>query len=578
MKSKFTNFLLLITSLILAALLMEGGFRLIEDKVRKDEVSLRNDLLLIGTQVFGEEGKIVSDLDIDQYLMRIRFMDHDQKPICFRFEGRHGDQSCTRVESGVSADRFEIITSSWAEGSTYVGRGNLFLRFSRLNHEMPAIGNSLSIPATVLKHFKIAFQFNAGPQWFSTVSGKKTENQVTFQFENSYESSDSINFSVTGDFIKIDGAKKTYSYFRQDFIKATVDKEGSAQIPLVSGGFAFENILTVPGKVDAGFIWENGALIEASFSRTREFLLVKSKQVFDPGDEVLVPVLMKKVDRSGEKIFLKILAEGDRPLYIIHPYRGFSLNPLYAGDVEGFANHPFDNDLLKKNPNEVKIGVFGGSVVLGLNASHYSKNLVSLLQNKFDELSKTTGKVYRVINFGVGAYRQPQQFFILSEYADRLDAVINFDGYNEISIPAQMRKYPLHFPWEFIWVQLNQKEDRESNDYKKYFGLALYLDQLRDGPVLSMSRVLNYLIEKAAASALACAMDAKKVKLGKEDSPYPQAQSRTLDEKGKAKIGAEIWGRYIRYSHALTRSLGMVVSRIFRTFDFGNSSVQVCSG
>jgi len=190
MKSKFTNFLLLITSLILAALLMEGGFRLIEDKVRKDEVSLRNDLLLIGTQVFGEEGKIVSDLDIDQYLMRIRFMDHDQKPICFRFEGRHGDQSCTRVESGVSADRFEIITSSWAEGSTYVGRGNLFLRFSRLNHEMPAIGNSLSIPATVLKHFKIAFQFNAGPQWFSTVSGKKTENQVTFQFENSYESSD----------------------------------------------------------------------------------------------------------------------------------------------------------------------------------------------------------------------------------------------------------------------------------------------------------------------------------------------------------------------------------------------------
>jgi hypothetical protein len=90
------------------------------------------------------------------------------------------------------------------------------------------------------------------------------------------------------------------------------------------------------------------------------------------------------------------------------------------------------------------IGILGGSVAgsFAQYAMHH--------ENEFEPLRKAIkavgNKNLRIVNLANGGYKQPQQFFVAAYFADKLDLVINIDGYNDAQPAHLLPVYPLEFP------------------------------------------------------------------------------------------------------------------------------------
>jgi hypothetical protein len=88
------------------------------------------------------------------------------------------------------------------------------------------------------------------------------------------------------------------------------------------------------------------------------------------------------------------------------------------------------------------VGVFGGSV-----ASFLSVLGGDAITRVLAERHPTLHGSIRVLNFGMGGYKQPQQLMVLAEMlvlGVPLDAVVNVDGFNEVAYGAGSARAGLH--------------------------------------------------------------------------------------------------------------------------------------
>jgi hypothetical protein len=92
------------------------------------------------------------------------------------------------------------------------------------------------------------------------------------------------------------------------------------------------------------------------------------------------------------------------------------------------------DDYRSVDPNDFAIAIFGGSVGASI-ANQGGDEIVSALSRGHPELA---GRI-RILNFGSGSYKQPQQLMILSEMillGVPIDYVVNVDGFNEVAVGA----------------------------------------------------------------------------------------------------------------------------------------------
>ncbi|MEM1178242.1 MAG: hypothetical protein AAGM22_07865 [Acidobacteriota bacterium] len=122
----------------------------------------------------------------------------------------------------------------------------------------------------------------------------------------------------------------------------------------------------------------------------------------------------------------------------LHPYFGFANRP--SGPLNN--NHGFvsKHDYpYRPSRDEFVVGVFGGSVAAELavfEAEH--RHLARRLEA---HLGLKDGRV-TVLNFAIGGFKQPQQWLVYGYFralGQRLDLVVNIDGFNELALTGRNR-------------------------------------------------------------------------------------------------------------------------------------------
>lgn len=149
--------------------------------------------------------------------------------------------------------------------------------------------------------------------------------------------------------------------------------------------------------------------------------------------------------------------EKPNPVWILNSYYGFNhtpdLSPLYLwdkheGKVEKYryplAKDDFEarhsdihannygffacDDYPYTSDNEYVIGIFGGSV-----ATYWWCMCHEDAERRFSE---ALGRPVKILDFALGAAKEPQQLMILSYFlsiGQKFDMIINIDGYNEVA-------------------------------------------------------------------------------------------------------------------------------------------------
>ncbi len=113
-----------------------------------------------------------------------------------------------------------------------------------------------------------------------------------------------------------------------------------------------------------------------------------------------------------------------------HPFFGYT----HAVSGGGTNNYGFpcayDFPVKKRDPGQVLVGIFGGSVAEGFYLEGRGH-----LTRRLQRHPRYAGKEFIYLNFAMGGYKQPQQLQILSYFlaaGQQLDLVLNIDGFNEV--------------------------------------------------------------------------------------------------------------------------------------------------
>ena len=134
--------------------------------------------------------------------------------------------------------------------------------------------------------------------------------------------------------------------------------------------------------------------------------------------------------------------------YRIHPYLGFIIRPSAAsgtragtpGDVGGdrYNNYGFDTPLdypyRRRRPEELIVGIFGGSAADKLALFEAREKILSRLLADF--LGREPGDI-TLLNLAQGGFKQPQQLLIYTYFralGQDLDLVVNLDGFNDVAL------------------------------------------------------------------------------------------------------------------------------------------------
>ncbi|MBI4598369.1 MAG: hypothetical protein HY737_08230 [Candidatus Omnitrophica bacterium] len=145
-----------------------------------------------------------------------------------------------------------------------------------------------------------------------------------------------------------------------------------------------------------------------------------------------------------------------------HPYLSFVHNPaVRVNTVQinniGLLGHDMP---MKKEPGVFVILLTGGSVASQLAGLRVEQNELERELNAHYR----TGDIKRfiVLNGGVGAWHQPQQFMLFALYAQVLDGVITLDGFNERYVVTSPNR-SFEFPADNYFVAMtNQYGSSES--------------------------------------------------------------------------------------------------------------------
>jgi hypothetical protein len=134
-----------------------------------------------------------------------------------------------------------------------------------------------------------------------------------------------------------------------------------------------------------------------------------------------------------------------------HPYFGWVYNSALTPGVnrDGFFDPQDFSQISRGESNTVNIGIFGGSVASNFAVFQQERiardqpSLVSDLRKNAPLIFQN--KKVRILNFAIEGHKQPQQYFISSYFADKIDLAITIDGFNEIGY-AFIDEFPVEFP------------------------------------------------------------------------------------------------------------------------------------
>ena len=111
----------------------------------------------------------------------------------------------------------------------------------------------------------------------------------------------------------------------------------------------------------------------------------------------------------------------------LHPYFGFVGRPNLKRNNHGFL-FPDDYPLKKSREEQYFIGVFGGSVAENFAIQGGERLIHTLRQHPFFKNKDIT-----ILNFGLGVYKQPQQYSFFEEQVQLLEKKLR-DSENELKI------------------------------------------------------------------------------------------------------------------------------------------------
>jgi hypothetical protein len=178
-------------------------------------------------------------------------------------------------------------------------------------------------------------------------------------------------------------------------------------------------------------------------------------------------------------------AQANPALLVPHPFTGFVYNPRLDPDVVRsrhtlpVSEWGFVDDkppVRAPAPDEVTIGIFGGSVALW-----FSVHGVETLLEGLRAVPEFRGKRLVVVRTALGGYKQPQQLMALNyllSLGAHFDVVVNIDGFNEIALAPNTHVPRGVFPfYPRDWPELlGQTGDLEA---VRLVGRMLYLEELR---------------------------------------------------------------------------------------------------
>ena len=219
----------------------------------------------------------------------------------------------------------------------------------------------------------------------------------------------------------------------------------------------------------------------------------------------------------------------------IHPYFGFMYKPNVDMATRlphvTFNNHGFlqSSDYVRRNPacctypsvrsepNEVIVGVFGGSVAASLAVRMQEDPTFAKALNA---IPRFANRPIRILSFALGGHKQPQQLMILTYYlslGQPFDLVINADGINELysGIGLLLSGIDIGFPDFSLWQALTSFIDRQSRQAQNPEGLlanyhvlmrhrwALRVAQCRTATCYSLAKLVQYWHESNARTDVA---------------------------------------------------------------------------
>src|SRR5262245_12045121 len=167
---------------------------------------------------------------------------------------------------------------------------------------------------------------------------------------------------------------------------------------------------------------------------------------------------------------------------ILHPYfgylygartgtagrNGFHLNNHFFVQNRSYVErHPgcCDFPVVERAADEFIVGIFGGSVA---GAVAFAAQQDDLLQRLLQHHPGYAAKQIRVLNFAIGAHKQPQQLQILAYYlsiGQKFDAVVTIDGFNEVRVGSENAEagVSVDFPgttWRLLMQHIDEQATR----------------------------------------------------------------------------------------------------------------------
>lgn len=236
--------------------------------------------------------------------------------------------------------------------------------------------------------------------------------------------------------------------------------------------------------------------------------------------------------------------------FIAHPFWGYRVNPR----LENVNRVGFYSDVefpyRKKSDDELVIGVYGGSV-----AGDVYRQL-RLLTVKSQNNEKCRKKI-TVLNFSLGAAKQPTQFNIFHHFIDSVDFAVNVDGHND-SVADPDWAFPAFYP--------NFSESLFNNSTVKQEILGLqYEIRVNQAKIAGYLRDHNWLTRSFTATAFASLVLnwyeqryhrlAQKLAESLDDKPDRKQLFTGTDQERHAEL-IDIWAKYVRMQHRLARSYG----------------------
>jgi hypothetical protein len=165
---------------------------------------------------------------------------------------------------------------------------------------------------------------------------------------------------------------------------------------------------------------------------------------------VLVLVLVLELGSKGVLYYMLGVRDGDYAHYyendpqlrMITWTEGYSAHPYFG--YESSTMRASEDLLSQRTANDFVVGILGGSVA-GSFAEYCIRN-PSLFDSLTNVIPALREKTLRIVNLANGGYKQPQQFFVATYFMDKLDLLINLDGFNDATPGHLLPVYPLDFP------------------------------------------------------------------------------------------------------------------------------------